>query len=289
MSSGKLADLTLFFVSAIWGLNIVAMKFLLAELSPVNLVMVRFFSGSLLLFLLLIFFEDVRIPLMDFLYLCVLGVTGITAYQLLFVCGMKYTSATNAAILVNTSPIYGAMLSRLLGLGKLTRKQVVCTLTGFLGVYVLITKGSFRLSGAHVKGDLLVVGSSLMWSFYTILSTRQLSRHSPLKVTTYAFITGSLALLPLIPMFLSVQEVERLSAKGWGWVFFTVLFAIVAGFFLWYWGIKQVGPSKALLFMYAVPVFSVLFAHFLLRESFYISQAIGSLIVFTSIVVARRN
>jgi drug/metabolite transporter (DMT)-like permease len=96
MSSGKLSDLSLLFVSAVW-VNIVAMKFLLGELSPVNLVIIRFFSGTLLLFLLLLFLEDVRISLMDFLYLCVLGVTGITAYQLLFVCGMKYTSLPRGA------------------------------------------------------------------------------------------------------------------------------------------------------------------------------------------------
>jgi drug/metabolite transporter (DMT)-like permease len=289
MSPSRLPDLSLLFVSAVWGMNIVAMKFLLTELSPVNLVMIRFFSGTLLLFLLLLFFEDVRMPLLDFFYLCLLGVTGITAYQLLFVVGMKYTSATNAAILVNTSPIYGAMLSRILGLGKLTRKQIICTLTGFLGVYVLITKGSFRLSGTHVKGDLLVIASSLMWSLYTILSARQLSRHSPLKVTTYAFITGSLVLVPFTPMFLDIQEISRLSIEGWAWVFFTVFIAIVIGFFLWYWGIKQAGPSRGLLFMYAIPVFSVLFAHFLLRESLYVSQVIGSLIVFISIAYARRS
>ncbi|MCX5799514.1 MAG: EamA family transporter, partial [Proteobacteria bacterium] len=77
------------------------MKFLLAEISPVNLILFRFFFGSILLFLLLFIFQDVKIPLKDFLYLCVLGIIGITVYQFFFTYAIKYTSVTNVSIIIN--------------------------------------------------------------------------------------------------------------------------------------------------------------------------------------------
>lgn len=78
MEKERVSDILLLCVAAIWGMNFVAMKFLLAHISPVNLVLFRFFIGSILLFLLLFFFGDVKIPLRDFFYLCLLGIIGIT-------------------------------------------------------------------------------------------------------------------------------------------------------------------------------------------------------------------
>jgi peptide/nickel transport system permease protein len=45
----RLSDILLLSVSVIWGVNLVAVKYLLNDLSPVNLILVRFITGSLLL------------------------------------------------------------------------------------------------------------------------------------------------------------------------------------------------------------------------------------------------
>ncbi|MDD5244225.1 MAG: EamA family transporter, partial [Syntrophorhabdaceae bacterium] len=51
-----LSDILLLCVAAIWGINFVAVKFLLTEISPVNLILFRFIAGSIFLFFLLLFF-----------------------------------------------------------------------------------------------------------------------------------------------------------------------------------------------------------------------------------------
>ncbi len=67
---------------------------------------------------------------------------------------------------------------------------------GFFGVFIIITKGTFLLEPGDATGNILAVVSSFLWALYTILS-KPLDRHSPLKVTTYSMITGSVLLIPL--------------------------------------------------------------------------------------------
>lgn len=289
MERDRTSDILLLCVAAIWGMNFVAMKFLLAYVSPVNLVLFRFFVGSVVLFLLLFFFGDVKIPLRDFFFLCLLGVIGITIYQFCFTYSLKYTSVTNVSIIINSAPLYGGILSSLFGFERFNRKRILCIITGFFGVFIIISKGTFSLEGGDATGNILAVVASFLWALYTILSKPLLDRHSPLKVTTYSMITGSLLLLPFTPFYLDMSEFKGLSLTGWVILLYSVLFSIVVAFFLWYRGVKKIGPSRTIVYQYSIPVFAAFFAYLCIGERLYVSQAVGAGIVFVSLWLARRN
>jgi len=285
----SLSDILLLCVAAIWGVNFVAVKFLLTGISPVNLILFRFLVGSIFLFFLLLFFEDVKIPLKDFFYLCFLGAIGIAVYQFFFTYALKYTSVTNVSIIINTSPLYGGMLASLLGYEKFQPKRLFAIITGFLGVYILITKGGFLLEGGDTRGNILAILSSIFWAFYTILSKPLLDKHSPLKVTTYSMLTGAALLCPFIPFHLHLKEYGMLSFTGWACLLYTVIFSIVIAFFLWYRGVSKIGASRTMVYQYSVPVFAAFSAYLFLDEKLYISQLIGAGIIFFSITLARRK
>ncbi|HQI95623.1 MAG TPA: DMT family transporter [Syntrophorhabdus sp.] len=289
MEKERISDILLLCVAAIWGINFVAMKFLLVHISPVNLVLVRFFIGSILLFFLLLFSGDVKVPLRDFIYLCFLGVIGITMYQFFFTYALKYASVTNVSIIINSAPLYGGILSSFFGFEKFNKKKILCILPGFFGVFIIVTKGTFSLESGNATGNILAVVSSVLWALYTILSKPFLDRHSPLKVTTYSTITGSVLLIPFAPFCLDLNELMILSAAGWAIMSFTVVFSIVIAFYLWYRGVKKIGPSQTIIYQYSIPVFAAFFAYLLIHEQLYFSQLMGASIVFLSLWLARRS
>jgi len=211
-----LSDFLLLCVSAIWGANLVAVKFLLGDLSPVNVILIRFITGSVLLFLLLFFLEDVKVPPRDIWRLTLLGAVGIALYQFLFTFALKYTSAVNVGILINMSPIYGGFLSSLFGYEKFVKKRLLAIVTGFIGVYILMTKGDWAsFMGGDVAGNVLALLASLSWALYTILSKPLLEKHSPLKVTAYSMAAGSILLGFFVPSFFDWGELARLSLTDW--------------------------------------------------------------------------
>ncbi len=288
MQRDPAAHLLLLFVGAIWGLNFVVMKILLAAISPVNLILFRFLIGSGLLFLLLAVTQDIKVSARDLVYLSLLGITGITIYQFFFTFALKYTSVANASIIINTAPLYGAFLAVLLGYEKLQKKVFLAVMVGMIGTWTLITKGTFMLGPGEALGNTLALACSVLWALYTLFAKPLLDRHSPLKVTAYSMALGALFLCPFLPFYLDVGEFVRLPPAGWLWLAFAVLFSVVIGFFLWYKGIARIGPSRTMIYSYLVPVFAVLFAYVLLGEGFSLGQGVGAALVFVSIYLAQK-
>ena len=286
----RVSHLLLLCGAAIWGVNFVAMKFLLAEIAPVNLILLRFISGSVLIFLLLFIMEDVKVPLKDFYKLCLLGVIGITIYQFLFVYALKNTSVTNVAVIINTAPLYVGFLSSLLGYEKFHKKTFFAIMLGFVGVYVLISKGELLSLGVgDLKGAIFALVACFFWALYTIMAKPMLDKHSALKVTTYSMLTGSVLLCGFIPFYLDVKEVAALSTLGWLSLIYSIVFSIVIAFFLWYRGVSKIGASRTIIYQYSIPVFGTLAAFLILHERLYWSQFIGAIIIFTSITLAKRH
>ena len=289
MEHERRSDFLLLFVSIIWGMNLVAVKYLLTEVSPINIILVRFITGGILLFLLLFFIEDVKVPLRDVWRLGLLGAIGIALYQFFFTFALKYTSAVNVGILINMSPIYGGFLSSLFGYERFKKKRIVAIITGFAGVYILMTKGDWRIFlGGDVTGNTLALLASLSWALYTILSKPLLENHSPLKVTAYSMAAGSVLLWFFVPSFLDGAELARLSLTSWLIVIFSIIFSIVVAFFLWYRGVSKIGVSRTMIYQYCVPVFAAIAAYFALGEKLHLSQLIGGAIIFLSVWLARR-
>ncbi len=273
----------------IWGVNIVAVKYLLTSLSPVNVILVRFITGSVLLFLLLLFIEDVKVPLRDIWRLALLGAIGITVYQFLFTFALKYTSAVNVGILINMSPIYGGFLSALLGYEKFVQKRLIAIIAGFFGVFILMTKGEWGvLFTGDIRGTSLALLASLSWALYTILSKPLLDRHSPLKVTAYSMVAGSILLGCIVPSFFDRGELARLSRTGWMVVVFSIIFSIVVAFFLWYRAVARIGLTRTMIYQYCVPAAAAAAAYFVSGETLHIYQLIGGIIIFVSVYLARR-
>lgn len=286
----RVTDASLLCVAIIWGANFIAMKLLLTELAPVNIILLRFISGSILLSLLLFFLEDVKVPLKDFYKLCLIGAVGIVLYQFFFIYALKYTSVTNVAIIVNTAPLYGGLLSSLFGYEEFNKKRFFAIVLGFIGVYILISKGQLlSLSEADMRGGILALFGSLFWALYTILAKPMLDKHSPLKVTTYSMLTGAALLCCFIPFFLDLKQVAALSSQGWLILGFSILFSIVVAFFLWYRGVSKIGATRTIIYQYSVPVFGACFAFLVLHEKLYWSQLIGAAIIFWSITLSKRH
>lgn len=289
MERDRLSDFSLLFVSLIWGANIVAVKYLLVSLSPVNVILVRFITGSVLLFLLLLFIEDVKVAYRDVWRLALLGAIGITVYQLLFTYALKYTSAVNVGILINMSPIYGGFLSTLLGYERFAKKRLIAIIAGFFGVFILMAKGDFRvLVASDARGIVLALFASLSWALYTILSKPLLEKHSPLKVTAYSMLAGAILLGFFVPAFFDPGEMARLSLTGWMVIIFSIVFSIVIAFFLWYRAVARIGLTRTMIYQYCVPATAAAAAYFVSGESLNIYQLIGGVIIFVSVYWARR-
>src|SRR3990170_6907642 len=109
-------SLRLIFVSIVWGINFSFVKYALADFTPMSFTIVRFSLSTVFLMLVLrANGEPLAIDRQDRTAFIKLGLIGIALYNVFFMHGLKYTTASNSALFISTSPLFAFLLLVLSG------------------------------------------------------------------------------------------------------------------------------------------------------------------------------
>jgi drug/metabolite transporter (DMT)-like permease len=142
-----------------------------------------------------------RFTAREWVGLAALGVTSMTLYQLALMNGEESVDAGTASLIINTSPIFTALLAWWLLREHLGARGWVGVLLGFAGAALLVSGGH---GGTHLElGALFVLIASLSQSVSFIIQKPLLARLGPLLVTTWMGVFGALCVLPYGPQLLT--------------------------------------------------------------------------------------
>ncbi len=259
-------------------------EFLLLTYSALGMVL-----AALLLLICLWYIErNIRIPRKDFQSIFLLGFFGNGLSQLSFMAGLHYTSASNSALIVAISPQLTALLAWGLGQERVPASRFIGIGFSLIGVGLLL-QDSWQIRGsAHLLGDLLILGTALLWSLYSLFSVPLLERHGSLKITTHTTLIGTIPLLVVSWPKLFQQDWGVISLIGWLTLGYRVVFGMVIAMLCWLRAIREIGPSRAMVYTYLEPLVGIGFALLLLQEELTLSQIIGALIILLGVMLGGR-
>ena len=153
------------------GTSFVASKILLQTIPPFTLVGWRFMLAPLatlpLIFLLKQRFQDVSTK--DWQRIAVIGLLQTAGTMGLLFLSMLYISASAAAVLLFTNPLWVAALSPVILKEKIRPQQYFGLFLGFMGVVLLI---GFKSNGLEMRGNFLGLASALCWAAATLFAKR---------------------------------------------------------------------------------------------------------------------
>ena len=283
-------DVAIVLLVLIWGSNFSVVKAALSEFSPLAFNSTRFVLASLLLALFLAATRaSVRFQREDVIRLVGLGLLGNVVYQVLFIYGIDWTRAGNAALMLSTVPLIVTVLS--VGL-----KHETIGRAGWAGVFLsiagigLILWGSSRglsFGSDTVRGDLTMLASALAWSLYTVLSSPYVRKYGTLPVTAFTMWTGTAGLVALSSGALAAQDWGSISAGAWGGLVFSGALSIALAYILWYYGIRHLGSSRTAVYSNTVPVVALIVAWIALGEVPTWVQVAGTALILGGIALAR--
>ena len=97
-------DLLMLLVVAIWGLNLSLVKVALAEIPPLPYNGIRLLLAAAVLLAWLLYSEkNLRLRRQDLPKIFILSLSGYTLYQYLFISGIYLTTASNTAVIFESS------------------------------------------------------------------------------------------------------------------------------------------------------------------------------------------
>ena len=276
--------------TALWSGNFIIARGLAESISPINLAFFRWVVAVVVFlpFALKPLIAEREILKNNFLYLLITSLLGITIFNTLIYLAGHTTTAINLSLISITFPVFIVIFSRIIFGELITLNRGIGIILVILGVVTLISKGDFSriLSISFAIGDVWMLIAAIIFAIYSILL-----KHKPKQLSIWAFqlSTFILGLIFLFPFF--IWEYVTVPSVGFDTktilsILYVGIFASLSAFVLWNKAIMIVGPSKAGMIYYTLPLFSGLLAYFFLQENIGIIHFYSMLLIVSGIFTA---
>jgi drug/metabolite transporter (DMT)-like permease len=274
----------------LWGINFSTAKRVLLELDPLAVAAARAGVGVLVFLGLLLLFQGTRGLAFDRLRRAApLGLLGVFANQLLFIEGLKRTTAAHSAILIALLPLYVLVLATLARQERISVRKAAGIAVASGGVVLVASDHGLGPGSGTLFGDLITMAGGLAFAAYTVAGRPVVRDLGPLATTSLAFLGGGTAVL-LVTWPAALRASWRaLSPAGWGGLAFVVLGATVLAYLLYYLALDRLEPSKVAAFMYLQPVIAALAAWLLAGEALTARFAMGGSLILAGVLLAERG
>lgn len=221
-------------------------------------------------------------------YLSVQALLGVTLMNTLIYKAGQTTESLNMALLVPTAPIVILLLSRILYGEAITPRRLLGVLLVLTGVIILVSRGDWeRLAALQLnRGDFWALGGALCFGLYSLFM-----RHRPSGISAFGFNAALFALGLLFSLPFTLAEAVLLPLPQAGMpVIISVLYTGIGcsflSFWLWTLAIDRIGPVRAGIVYYSLPVFAAVASVVVLHEAIAPAQLIGGTLVIGGIMAA---
>lgn len=266
------------------GTAYVGAKFALRVTGPFTTAFFRFAIANLIMWpVLLLFKRNQRIRKEHVGLLVLHALFHTTLFFALQYTGMQYTSTANTALLTNTRPIILALLAVIFLKERFTLVQWGALGLAFLGVFIILRDPQANVMPHHLRGDFLIFLDAVSGALGIMFLKQLLAHYRPFTILTYQATIGMLGLLPLA-LFetggnLFVNEI------GWGPIIYLAVVLTIGSQVLLNNGLSRLPVATSGVYLFIIPVLSVIYAYFLLDEPITWRLVVGGLLILAGTYV----
>ena len=209
-----------------------------------------------------------------------------TMFQLLLVAGLRWTTASNSAILLATAPLLTAGWFACTGREQLGRQQWLGSVLGFMGVGLIVQGRGPDGAWFYLGGDLLALGAAGAWAWYGVAIGPVVGTLGAIQATGWTMAVAALCFTPLALVEVGGHAWGSVSWQAWAGLIYGATAGMVVAMALWGKAIQRLGPIQTMLYVYLEPVSAVIIADVVLGETLYPIQAVGAVLAFVGIGLA---
>lgn len=273
-------------VIAIWGLNVVMVKYL-SFFPPVLIAAIRMSVAAVVLTPMK-FWQKEKVSIGKKGWLLIVGaaLTSIVLHQTLLANGISSTTAGNTSLMLGLNPLVTSLLAVPLLKEKLTRRKIIGVLLGFGGVLLVVLSRQNGQIGLNGWGDVLVFLSMIAYVVGSLV-IRAASKHGvpTIMITVYSQIIASAVLWGIAAVVYPWSVFVSIDTKPFTWIVILAsgIFATGLGALGWNYGIRQLGASRTAIFLNGMPFASLIFAAILLGENLQWVHGVALVLIITGV------
>ena len=286
MNSNNKATIFAGLAVLLWSTVATAFKIALLEFDFIQLIFYASGVTVVLLFFVLLFQQKLHFILRQtsrqWLYSMLMAAFNPLLYYLVLFKAYSLLPAQVAQPLNMIWPITLALLSVPLLKQKISWISVGALFISFAGVFVISLQGGMEGFGnTSPLGVLLAVGSSVLWSLYWIFNVRD-KRDEVVKL----FLNFAIGFIFLAPVVYFFSDFEIQINRSFYAVIFTGIFEVGITYVLWLKAMNlTTSNAKIGNLVFFTPFLSLVFIHFILKETIYITTFIGLIFIVAGVLV----
>ncbi|KMW16046.1 DMT family transporter [Enterocloster citroniae] len=275
------------FTVIVWGTTFISTKVLLRAFSPLEILFLRFVLGFVML--CIINPKPFRTKSKkEEAMMALAGLTGICLYYLLENVALTYTQASNISVIVSIAPIFTGILAHFFLDGEKLKGSFI---VGFFCAIAGIGLISFGGSGGvafNPAGDLMAVAAAMIWGVYSILSRKIGSLgYDVIQTTRRTFFYGIACMIPaLFFMDFHPSLGELRSGVNLFNMVYLGLGASAMCFVTWNISVRILGAVKTSIYIYMVPVITIIISIPVLGEVITPWTAAGTFLTLAGLFIS---
>jgi drug/metabolite transporter (DMT)-like permease len=214
----------------------------------------------------------------------VVALAGSAIPFTLLAWGEQHVSSALTAVLNASTPLFAAVFAFFLVGDRLTRAQVAGLAVGFVGVAVTAGLALSDLAGSSLGGELASVAAGAGYGLSFAYTRRHLTTFLPVVAAASQLTVAALLLAPVAV----VTSVRGGLPLGWRPALSVTLLGVVGtglAYVLSYRLIADLGPMRASVVTYVIPVVAVTLGVVFLHEEFSYRLVAGGALVLAGLVL----
>lgn len=292
---GLTGILILIFIMLVWGSSYTITKSIVTVMPPVTLAFVRFVIATLCIlpiYLSHIRKTESRVAKKDYLWLGLMGMSGITGYYTFFNFSLLYTSASVGALIQGFMPACIALSGLIFLKERLSKRKIAGIVLAFAGVMLI---GFISAHGGgdgqpnSLKGNIFMIVSVGCWTAYTLIS-RKLQHIPPIKLTFFSGCAGTLLLFPMA-IYEYCHYTKPIEPGTFGWLALLYLGGISSAlcYLLYNRALKELPAAVVGNFLNLDILTGVIIAVIFLNEQISTVQIVGGILILCGLFLSSES
>jgi drug/metabolite transporter (DMT)-like permease len=271
-----------------WSFSFVWFKIANIDYDPVAIVFIRLCIAILFLSgFLWITGRHTRVKKGDRKYFLLLALFEPFFYFLGESFGLTYVSSTVGSVIISTIPVFAVIFAWVFYRERLKFINYLGVIISFTGVLIFITNSTGSIA-MNPKGLALMFLAVVSAVGYNMVLHRLTYDYDPVTIVNLQNIIGAVLFLPLF-LILDLKDViaTGIIAKSFGSIVLLAIFASCGAFVLFAYSVRFVGIARANIFSNLIPVFTAIFAFFIVGDRLTVRNGVGMAVVIAGLFLSQ--